>query len=224
MLKAEHISKVFRNGSRRFEALSDVSFELGRAEWLGIAGASGAGKSTLVKILTRLTEPTAGRIELLGKDITHARGRRLREAWRRIQMVFQDPTASFDPRRTLGDGIGEGLRNMGMSRAETEKRTEELLVRCGLPPSLAARYPREVSGGQCQRAAVARALAVNPAVLICDEATAALDPASREQILRLLSELRGEEGLSILMICHDPAVMEKTCGRILTLHNGRFSS
>ena len=136
-------------------------------------------------------------------------------------MVFQMPVESFDPRRTLGDGIGESLRNMGMNRQETGKKVEELLATCGLTPEFAKCYPHEVSGGQCQRAAIARALAVDPALLICDEATSALDVTVQKQVLELLIELKQKKNLSFLMICHDLALVQMFCERVLVLYQGR---
>ena len=169
ILKADHLKKVFISGKKSMTAVDDVSFELERGECLGIVGESGSGKSTIAKMITHLESITEGQVFLKGKDITHARGKDLRETYQNIQMVFQMPMESFDPRCTLGDGIGESLRNMGISRAETRKRVENLLERCGLSKEYADRYPHQVSGGQCQRAAIARALAVDPEILICHD-------------------------------------------------------
>ena len=136
-------------------------------------------------------------------------------------MVFQNPVGSFDPRRTLGDGIGESLRNKGMSKVERRKKAAELLEQCGLDASYADRYPHQVSGGQCQRAAIARALAVNPSILICDEATSALDVTVQKQILELLIELKKKENLSFILICHDLALVQACCDRVLVLYHGK---
>ena len=136
-------------------------------------------------------------------------------------MVFQMPMESFDPRCTLGDGIGESLRNMGISRDETRKRVENLLEKCGMEKEYADRYPHQVSGGQCQRAAIARARAVNPEILICDEATSALDVTVQKQILELLKELKEKEELSFLFICHDLALVQEFCDRVLVLYQGK---
>ena len=131
------------------------------------------------------------------------------------------PMESFDPRCTLGDGIGESLRNMGISRTETRRKVEELLERCGLEKEYADRYPHQVSGGQCQRAAIARALAVNPSILICDEATSALDVTVQKQIMELLQKLKKENQLSFLFICHDLALVQMFCDRVLVLYEGK---
>lgn len=202
-------------------AVDDVSFELNRGECLGIVGESGSGKSTIAKMITHLESVTEGQVFLKGKDITHVKGKALREIYQEIQMVFQMPMESFDPRCTLGDGIGESLRNMGISRSETGSRVEKLLERCGLDREFADRYPHQVSGGQCQRAAIARALAVNPEILICDEATSALDVTVQKQILELLIELKQKEQLSFLLICHDLALVQAFCDKVLVLYHGK---
>lgn len=221
ILKADHLKKIFVSGKKSTTAVDDVSFELTRGECLGIVGESGSGKSTIARMLTHLEGVTEGQIFLKGKDITHIRGKALREIYQDIQMVFQMPMESFDPRCTLGDGIGESLRNMGITRAETRKRVENLLERCGLDKEYADRYPHQVSGGQCQRAAIARALAVSPEILICDEATSALDVTVQKQILDLLIELKQKENLSFLLICHDLALVQEFCDRVLVLYHGK---
>ncbi len=222
VLKAEHLKKVFLSGKKNVEAVEDVSFELRRGEALGIVGESGSGKSTVGKMVTGLLPVTEGRISLLGDDITRMKGRSLRQIYRRIQMVFQMPGESFDPRWTLGDGIGESLRNQGLSRREAGKRTGELLERCGLSPEYAGRYPHQVSGGQCQRAALARALAAGPKVLVCDEITSALDVTVQKQILELLLKLKEDEQLSFLFISHDLALVQAFCDRVLVLRQGKL--
>lgn len=221
ILKAEHLKKVFTSGKKTFMAVDDVSFELKKGQCLGIVGESGSGKSTIARMITGLESMTEGTVTLLGKDITDLKAKEMRKVYRDIQMVFQMPVESFDPRRTLGDGIMESLRNMGMSVREAKKRAGELLIRCGLTPEFAARYPHEVSGGQCQRAAIARALAVSPSVLICDEATSSLDVTVQKQVLNLLLELKEKEGLSLLMISHDLALVQAFCDEVLVLYQGK---
>ena len=220
ILEAQHLKKVFISGKKSMTAVDDVSFELRQGECLGIVGESGSGKTTIVKMITHLQSITEGNVILKGKDITNVKGKELREVYKDIQMVFQMPMESFDPRRTLGDGIGESLRNMGLSRKETRERVEKLLERCGLDKEYADRYPHQVSGGQCQRAAIARALAVEPSVLICDEATSALDVTVQKQILKLLMELKQKENFSFLLICHDLALVQAFCDRVLVLYHG----
>ena len=225
VLKVQDLTKVFtRKGQPYVIAVDHISFELMPGECLGLVGESGSGKSSTVNLITRLLDPTEGRIFLDGEDITERKGRELRRIYRKMQMVFQTPTESFDPRRTLGDGIGESLRNSGLSRAETKKEVARLLTQCGLTPDFADRYPHQVSGGQCQRAAIARALAIKPKLLICDEATSALDVTIQQEILSLLNELRRANGseLSILFICHDIALVQQFCDRVVVMYNGRL--
>lgn len=221
VLEGNDLRKVFHTCGRTVTAVDGVSFRLERGQALGIVGESGSGKSTIARMVTRLLEPTGGRILLMGREITGVRGRALREIYREIQMVFQLPAESFDPRRTLGDGIGESLRNRGTARGEVQRQVDALLVRCGLTPEFAGRFSHEVSSGQCQRAAIARALAVKPAVLICDEATSALDVTVQKQILELLMELKEREGLSLVLICHDLALVQAFCDQVLVLYRGR---
>ena len=225
ILKVDDLTKVFtRKGQPDFTAVDHIGFELYPGECLGLIGESGSGKTTVVNMITRLVDATGGRIILDGRDITHADGKELRQAYRKMQMVFQTPTDSFDPRRTLGDGIGESLRNSGMSRSDTKKEVARLLTECGLTPEFADRYPHQVSGGQCQRAAIARALAVKPKLLICDEATSSLDVTIQKEIIALLNELRSQHGseLSILFICHDIALVQQFCNRVLVLYKGKI--
>lgn len=223
LLEAEHLTKVFiRQGKKPFKAVDDVSFILKTGETLGIVGESGSGKSTLAKMITRLTDITDGTLKFEGKDITRLKQRQLKDVYGNIQMVFQNPVGSFDPRRTLGDGIGESLRNGGMKKKDVEEKVKKLLLQCGLEPEFAKRYPHEVSGGQCQRAAIARALAVEPKVLICDEATSALDVTIQKQIMGLLEELKEQSGLSFIFICHNLALVQMFCDKVLVLYEGKL--
>ena len=223
LLEVKNLTKVFEGrGREEFTAVNQVSFSLYPHETLGIVGESGSGKSTVVKAITRLIDVSEGEILLHGQDITHVKGKKLREAYRQFQMVFQSTSGSFDPRRTLGDGIGESLRNSGIPRKETKERVKELLMQCGLPKEYAGRYPHEVSGGQCQRAAIARALAIRPEILICDEATSALDVTVQKQILKLLKELQKKYGMSYLFICHDLALVQLFCDRVLVMQEGKI--
>lgn len=223
MLEAEHLTKIFvKKGCEPVKAVDDVSFQLRKGEVLGIVGESGSGKSTLAKILTRLTDCSSGILKLEGNNITSYRGKALKEVYSKIQMVFQNPVSSFDPRRTLGDGIGESLRNREMKKPEIDRRVREVLKQCGLEEEFAGRYPHEVSGGECQRAAIARALAAEPEILICDEATSALDVTIQKQIIELLQELKEKHGLSFLFICHNLALVQMFCDRVIVLQDGRI--
>ena len=222
LLEAEHLTKIFtQRGKNSFKAVNDVSFTLKKGETLGIVGESGSGKSTIAKLLTRLTDITEGTLKFEGKDITRLKQSQLKEVYGDIQMVFQNPVGSFDPRRTLGDGIGESLRNRGMKKADVEKRVAELLEQCGLEKEYAKRYPHEVSGGQCQRAAIARALAVEPKVLICDEATSALDVTIQKQVVEEMLLMRKEYGTAMIVVTHNISVVEKMADKVLVLKNGK---
>ena len=225
ILKVENLVKTFsRPGQADFTAVSGITFALFPGECLAVIGESGSGKTTAVNMIAGLLDATAGRITLNGQEITHLKRKELRQVYKTMQMVFQTPTDSFDPRRTLGDGIGESLRNAGVSKQETRKRVEALLEQCGLPKEFANRYPHQASGGQCQRAAIARALAIEPKLLICDEATSALDVTVQKEILDLLNDLRAQQGqnLSILFICHDLSLVQQFADRVLVMHRGRI--
>lgn len=225
ILRVENLRKTFsRQGQADFAAVNGIDFELFPGECLAIIGESGSGKTTAVNLIARLLDATSGSIFLDGREITHLRGRQLRQVYKTMQMVFQTPTDSFDPRRTLGDGIGESLRNAGVSRKETRERVGELLKKCGLFPEFASRYPHQVSGGQGQRAAIARALAIEPKLLICDEATSALDVTVQKEIIELLNALRSQQGrnLSILFICHDISLVQQFADRVLVMYQGNI--
>lgn len=220
LLEVSGLCVRYSRQTNTVDALDDVSFSLGRHEALGVVGGSGSGKSTLACAVLRLVPMAAGNVRFAGRDIGGLSGHALRRYYRQVQMVFQQPQASFDPRRTLGDGIGESLRLSGCTRRETVDRVAMLLDRCGLAPEIAHCYPHEVSGGQCQRAAIARALAIGPQLLICDEATSALDVTTQAQILTLLRDLRAQTGMAILFISHDLALVQDFCDRLLVMHKG----
>lgn len=224
LLEVKDLTKIFsRENQGKCTAVDHVSFRINPGETLGLVGESGCGKSTLARMILGLLTPTGGTVCLKGKDITNAPGKEWREVYRRIQMVFQSPTGSFDPRKTIGYGIGESLLNRGVPKPERRARIAELLGKCGLPPEYAGRYPHEISGGQCQRAAIARALAIQPELLICDEATSALDVTVQRKIMELLQALKQENGLSFLFICHDLALVQSFCDRVLVMHDGKIT-
>lgn len=223
ILSVSGLTKTFKlQGREDVHAVKDVTFDLMPGECLGLIGESGSGKTTLVNLITGLLPATCGTVTLDGLEVTKCRGKALRAAWKKMQVVFQTPTESFDPRRTLGDGIMESLRNNGVSKADALKRSEELLELCGLPKEFVKRYPHEVSGGQCQRAAIARALAIEPKLLICDEATSALDVTIQAEIIELLRKLRKELDMSILFVCHDIALVQQFCDRLLVMYHGEI--
>ena len=223
ILQAIGLTKRFeRKGHPDVLAVDDATFSVMPGECVGIVGGSGSGKSTIAQMITRLIAPNSGQIILNGHDVTNVRGAELRAMAKDVQMVFQNPASSFDPRRTLGEGIEESLRNFGVIKQEAHERAQSLLVRCGLPAQFCDRYPRDVSGGQCQRAAIARALAPNPPLIICDEATSALDVTVQAQIVELLRDVARESNTSYLFICHDLALAQDFCDRIVVMQNGRI--
>ena len=222
-LRFENISMHFDDAAGRVQAVDSISFSLARRELLGIVGESGSGKSTVAKLLTGLHLPTSGNILLDGKDITHAHGKERRALYTRIQMVFQDAVGSFNPRRTIGAMIGETIcRLCTPDERDTKRRVAELLAEVGLPAVYADRYPHEMSGGECQRAAIARAMAVHPEILVCDEATSALDVSVQANIISLLLHLQREHGMSLLFISHDLPLVSSIADRVLIMQNGRI--
>lgn len=222
ILELKDVSKCFTHrGKPTVDAVRGVNACIYPGEVLGVVGQSGCGKSTLARLAAGLLPPTSGTIWLDGQEVTGARGKALQEVHRQVQMVFQHPAASFDPRRTLGDGVGECFRNLRYSKRERERRVEELLERCGLGGEYARCYPHQVSGGECQRAALARALAPNPRLILLDEPTSALDVCTQQKILELLVQLQGQEGISYLFISHNLALVERICHRVLVMDQGQ---
>jgi oligopeptide transport system ATP-binding protein len=203
-------------------AVDGVDLEIRRGETLGLVGESGCGKSTLARLITALLPVTAGKITLDGQDITRLRGRRLRRIRRKMQMIFQDPFASLDPRMTVGDILQEPLDNFGIGTGRDRRnRVQELLRLVGLNPNFNNRYPHEFSGGQRQRIGIARALAVNPSFIVCDEAVSALDVSIQAQIINLLQDLQHEFNLTYLFIAHDLAVVRHLSDRIAVMYLGK---
>lgn len=222
ILEVKELKKTFYKNKIPLTAVDKVTFDVQRGECLGLVGESGCGKSSVARLITHLISPDGGSVLLNGRETLHLRGKEERMLYRRIQMVFQTPQDSFDPRRALGDGIMEPLRNQGVPRKQARERMYELLEMVELDREFAFRYPHEVSGGQCQRAAIARALAPSPEVIICDEATSALDVTVQAQIVELLKKLQRERGLSLLLICHDLALVQKMCDRVAVMYEGRI--
>jgi len=215
---------VFSRAREAVKAVEDVSFHLEPGETVGLVGESGCGKTTVARAIVRLAPVTAGRILYEGRDIQELRGAALR-AWRRqVQMIFQDPYGSLDPRMTVGQTVGEGLAIHRLVRRGPERRVrvETLLEEVGLDASHADRYPHELSGGQRQRVGLARALAVEPRLLVCDEPISALDVSIQAQIVNLLQDLQQRHGLAYLFIAHDLAVVEHLSRRILVMYLGRL--
>ena len=216
VLEVKHVTKYF--GKRL--VLDDINFTVDAGECLGIVGLSGGGKSTLARIIARLIDCDGGKIFLCGEDITHATNNVF---YKNMQMIFQMPEDSFNPRRTLGASIAEPIKNF-LGNDNLRGRVESLLSEVGLPKNYAERYPREVSGGECQRAAIARAISISPKLLICDEATSALDVTIAAQVVALIKRLCVEKNIACLFITHDLEMIKKIADRVLVLEGGRLKT
>jgi oligopeptide transport system ATP-binding protein len=206
------------------KAVDGVSFELHPGETLGVVGESGCGKSTLGRAVLRLIEPNRGRVVWLGEDLGTYDSEALRRHRRAMQIVFQDPLASLDPRMTVGDIVAEPLitHEPGLAKSEVAARVRDMMASTGLSPQMINRYPHEFSGGQCQRVAIARAMILRPRLIVCDEPVSALDVSIQAQIVNLLMRLQREFGLSLLFISHDLSVVRHVSHRILVLYLGRM--
>jgi peptide/nickel transport system ATP-binding protein len=227
VLEAEHLVKEFvvpdaAGNKTVFRAVNDVSLRVGGGETLGVVGESGSGKTTAARLLVRLTRPTSGRIVLDGQDVTTASGEALRRLRQQVQIVFQNPYTSLNPKMSVGDIVVEPLRSFGIGgRAEQRKRAATWLDRVGLPRSAAERKPAELSGGQRQRVAIARALVLDPRLVILDEPVSALDVLVQAQILAQLAQLQQEFGVSYVLISHDLAVVRRVAHRVSVMARGQ---
>lgn len=223
LIEVHSLTKQYCLGTAKIFAVNDLSFSIHRGESLGIVGQSGSGKSTLGKLLLRLLEPTSGTVLFDGLDIFQLSKPELKTLRKRMQMIFQDPYASLNPRMTASDIIGEALDIHTLHQNNRQQRIEELLHLVGLSPSQAKRYPHEFSGGQRQRIGIARALAVEPQFLVCDEPISALDVSIQAQIINLLQDLKEKMDLTYLFISHNLPILSYFCDRVLTLHQGSLT-
>jgi peptide/nickel transport system ATP-binding protein len=230
IVELEHVTKhfpvkqgVFARGRARVHAVEDLSLTVRKGETLGIVGESGCGKSTTARLMLRLLDPTSGAIRFEGRDISHLSHRRLRPLRREMQMIFQDPYASLNPRKTVEQIVGQPFAvHKVVGSREAKLRVRELLDTVGLSREHASRYPHEFSGGQRQRIGIARALALNPRLIVCDEPVSALDVSVQAQILNLLRSLQEEFNLTYVFISHDLSVMRQICTRIAVMYLGRI--
>ncbi len=222
ILRVEHLRVEFAAGrAGTVHAVSDVSFDAAPGETLGLVGESGCGKSTTGRAIVQLPRPTGGTVHLAGCDLTRLHGPELRRARRQIQLIFQDPISSLNPRRRVIDIVAEPLVIAGVT-GQRRHRVNEVLEAVGLPSELADRRPHELSGGQCQRVCIARALVQEPQVLICDEPVSSLDVSVQAQILNLLEDMKARYGLTLLFISHDLAVVKNISDRVAVMYLGKL--
>ena len=227
VLDTSDLTKVYRERSiigkvREVAAAQDVTLTLQKGRTLGIVGESGSGKSTVARCILRLIDPTSGGIRLIGREISFLSRKLLRPHRKHIQIIFQDPYRSLNPRLTVGETIAEGPVNYGMPKADALKRARELLELVDLPPDAITRYPHQFSGGQRQRIAIARALAMDPDVLVADEAVSALDVSVQAQVLQLLDDIQARLGIALLFITHDLRVAAQICDDVIVMQHGRI--
>ncbi|MEZ0309972.1 MAG: ABC transporter ATP-binding protein [Ramlibacter sp.] len=223
LIEVRNLKKFFGPASRPVRAVDDVSFSIQPGETLGLVGESGSGKSTIGRALLRLIDSTSGSVSYRGENLVMASGSRMRALRSKLQMIFQDPYASLNPKMRVRDILGEALHTHGLApgKEATAARIAELLRMVGLPPEHAARYPHEFSGGQRQRIGVARALSVQPEFIVADEPLSALDVSIQSQVVNLLCDLRDQLSLTLLFISHDLDVVEYLCDRVVVLYLGR---
>ena len=224
ILRVEHVTKKFPvSGGRFLTACDDITFDVHKGETVAVVGESGCGKTTLLKAIMNMQKPTSGKIIFHGEDITQLTGEAKRQNYRHIQMVFQDPTAAFNPKMKIKDIICEPLLNFDLIvKSDIETKARELLTQVDLPVDFVNRYPHNMSGGQRQRVAIARALALEPEIIACDEATSALDVSVQDTIIKLLVKLQREKGITYIFICHDMALVSLFSHRVAVMYLGNM--
>lgn len=224
IMRVENLTKKFPvSGGKFLTACDDITFNVRKGETVGIVGESGCGKTTLLKAIMNMQKPTSGKIIFHDKDITQLAGEEKRQNYRHIQMIFQDPTAAFNPKMKIRDIICEPLLNFDLiSKGDVDAKARELLTQVDLPADFVERYPHNMSGGQRQRVAIARALALEPEVIACDEATSALDVSVQDTIIKLLVKLQREKGITYIFICHDLALVSMFSHRIAVMYLGNM--
>ena len=220
VLKVENLKKVYIKDKNKFTAVNNVDLNIKEGECVGLVGESGCGKSSIARMITNLERHSGGDIFI--NDINMQELNKKKELYKQVQMIFQNPMESFNPRIKLGNSIGEIKINLGYDKKEVKKEVIELLKKVGLSEDFYDRYPSEVSGGQCQRAAIARALLIEPKLLICDEATSALDVSVQGQIINLLSDIKEKTKTSFLFIAHDLALVQNFCDKIYVMYEGEI--
>lgn len=224
VIEVQNLKKYFTTPRGLLHAVDDVTFTIEKGKTLGVVGESGCGKSTLGRTIIHLHESTSGNVFLEGESVTKLSGKALKSARERMQIIFQDPYSSLDPRMTVYDLIGEGLlaQKQVKDRAQLEDRVEELMEKCGLFPEQALRYPHQFSGGQRQRISIARALATNPKFVVCDEAVSALDVSIQAQIINLLKDMQEDMGLTYLFISHDLSIVRFISDDVAVMYLGQI--
>lgn len=224
IMEAKHVTKKFTTaGGRSLLACNDVNLKVRKGETLGIVGESGCGKSSFVKMIVQMYPPTEGEIIYQGKDITKFKGEELRQCRRKIQMVFQDPSAAFHPKMKVIDIVTEPLLNFKLiKKSEKEAKAKELMRLVDLPEDFVHRFPHNMSGGQRQRVGIARALALEPEIIVCDEATSALDVSVQDKVIDLLVKLQKEKGISFVFICHDMALIQSFAHQVAVMYLGNI--
>ena len=219
LLEIKNVAKAYGKGRRRKEVLTDLTISLNEGEVLGIIGESGCGKSVLLNLVSCLEPVSRGQLFFKGQEYT---GKQPRDVCRWFQVIFQDSEAAFDPKQTIRESMRENLKLLASDTSDADKKIDAMISRMGLDPSLGERYPRQLSGGQVQRMAIARGLVTEPNMLLCDEITSALDVSAQAMILQYLQRLREERGLTMMFVSHDLAVCSTFCDRIAIMQEGKI--